>query len=86
MLLPETVTDRGKELGSDGELKQPDVSKKASDLADSKVGLGSLPVEFGLIGTEPLFCQCLVTLEFELELSSLSALTADIDAKLGRRS
>lgn len=100
MLFPETVTNRDKELGSEAELKQPDVrlcsiSKKASELADSKDEL--LSVEFGLIRIEllfpflptsrgDLFCQSLATLDSEfcteLELSSLSALVADVDVWL----
>lgn len=84
MLFPETVIEPGCKLEPEAELKQPDVglcsaTRKASELADSEVGIGSMIVEFGSVRTEllppllapptgDLVCQCLVTLDFELKI------------------
>lgn len=84
MLFPETVINPGWRVEPEAELKQPDVrlcsaTKKASELADSELGLGSMLVEFGSVRTEllppllappkgDLVCQSLVTLDFELKI------------------
>lgn len=100
VLFPETVADRGFELESEAALKQPDVglrsiSKKASEMADSEVGLGFTRVELCLARVEPLLrfppppprgdlelkTRLCVECWIVLELSSLTMLIVDTETR-----